>query len=188
MKEVKKFWTAWYAWLRQETNGYHTAVEFGAGFFDKLASVSCPVRIGIEEYKPYIDAAKFKDCKMLHGRMQDYRTLFMEHFLVDSPLEMPEPRVAIFIDSLEHITREEAFTLIAQVKEDFQKIVIMIPNGNIMQYKDVTGFDNDEGQTHKSRWFESDLAELGMQEILVDNNFHSDQEDKRSYFATWKKR
>jgi len=178
MREVKGFskHDAWLSWLKKETNGFDVAVEFGAGFFDKLNIVNCSLKIGIELYEPYIEHSKCKGCMKIHGDMRDYHTLLPD---------VKGRKIAIFIDSLEHLDRNDAEKLIGEVKEDFDKIVLMVPE-NIKQYTDITGFNNHEGQTHRSCWFEKDLLKLGF-DGLVDTEFHKDKKDKRCYFVTWNK-
>lgn len=173
----------WYTWVAEELRGYDTILELGAGFFNRLdIPDSASVRkIGIEIYKPYIDNARNKkDCIKILGDMRDYRRL-TSNLWVGS-------KVAMFFDSLEHIDHASGIKLIEDLKQDFDKIIIMIPRGHCVLENDVTGFNNDEGQRHKSYWYDQDILGLGMTEILVDDTFHKNNHtnpDKGCYFAKW---
>jgi len=179
MKRVKGYGEhdKWLSWLGKETEGFDVAIEFGAGFFNRLNSVNCPLKVGIELFEPYIRNATCVDCIKVCGDMRRYRELLPS---------LRGSKVAMFIDSLEHLRKKDAIELIGKVKEDFDKIVLMVPNGNIEQHIDVTGFGNHKGQTHRSRWFEDDLLRLGF-DGFVDNEFHKDKKDKRCYFVVWSK-
>jgi hypothetical protein len=96
---------------------------------------------------------------------------------------------AMFIDTLEHITREEAFELIGRVMNSFNKVILMIPEGKYALEKDVTGLGADYYQTHRSTWYEKDIKELGFTTIEVDHNFHEGAgfENTGCIFAVWSK-
>lgn len=173
----------WYTWVNQELYMFDTVLELGAGFFDRLAIIknSTARKIGIEIFSPYIENARFKDCIMISGDMRHYRILTKKWWTGS--------KAAMFFDSLEHIDMDSAIVLVKQLKEDFDKIIFMVPRGNCPQDKDVTGYDNHEGQTHKSTWNDADIIGIGMTNILVDDNFHKDSltDEKGCYFAKWEK-
>lgn len=167
-------------WISKNTEGSEIVVEFGAGFFDKLRAVHSSVkeRIGIEAYEPYIAAAQYQDCTKIAGDMR----LFKE--LVD-PAKYD---TALFVDSLEHISMEDAITLISEVKASFKKILLMIPEGVHNQTTDVTGYGGHTYQTHRSTWYEKDLQQLGFQTVEVDPKFHSGAGPEKAegcLFAIW---
>ena len=175
---VKNF--SFHDWFLKEINGFDTVLDLGAGSFNHLGEIEAKVKIGIEMFRPYIDNAIFKDCHMFCGNMIHYRDL-------TGYLWQGTKAVTLF-DSLEHIPMPFAFKLVSDLKEDFDKILIMSPRGYVYQDKDITGLGNDEGQTHKSFWFNEDFERLGMTEILVDEDYHKDEHpwpDKGCFFAKW---
>jgi hypothetical protein len=168
------------SWIRWATTGSQTVVEFGAMFFDKLACVAAPKKIGIEIWEPYIRDAKYHECQKIHG---DF-TIF-ESLIEDKDLDC-----AMFIDTLEHINREDAFELMSRVMNKFNKVILMIPEGNHPMDEDVTGYEAHTYQTHRSTWYAKDLIDLGFLEekITLDPTFHSTEgRDTGCLFAVWSK-
>lgn len=167
-------------WIRENTNTSKTVVELGAGFFDKLEYVDSVVKtkIGIEIYKPYIDNSKFNDCIKINGNILNYRELLMEYNL----------DTVMIIDVLEHFEMSVGYKLIEALKEDFNKIILMLPVGKYEQNTDVTGLGGHEYQIHRSYWYVEDILKLNFNEDVIDNNFHSSHDlDTGCYFGIWNK-
>lgn len=167
-------------WINQSTANTNTVVEFGSMFFDKLMYTASPNKIGIEIHQPYIDNSTFHDCKKISGDFRNFEEL----------VDKSEMDCAMFIDTLEHITREEAFELMGRVMKNFNRVILMIPEGNHPMDEDVTGHEGHEWQTHRSTWYAKDLIELGFHEdnIILDPVFHSEPgRDTGCLFATWSK-
>lgn len=165
-------------WIYMNTLGQTSVVEFGAMFFDKLACVAAPKKIGIEIWEPYIRDAKCQECQKIHG---DF-TIF-ESLIGDKDLDC-----AMFIDTLEHINREDAFELMSRVMNNFNKVILMIPEGNHPMDEDVTGYEAHTYQTHRSTRYAKDLIDLGFLEekIILDPTFHSTEgRDTGCLFAVW---
>jgi len=181
MKKVENF--SFHDWLIKEMSGFDTILDLGAGSFNHLEYLEAKVKIGIEIFQPYIDNAVFKDCHMFCGNMIHYRDL--TKYLWEGT------RAVMLIDALEHIPMPFALKLVSDLKEDFDKICIMSPRGYDYQVKDVTGMGNDEGQTHKSFWFNEDFENLNMTEVLIDEDYHRNEHpfpDKGCFFAKWEKK
>lgn len=83
----------------------------------------------------------------------------------------------MYCDVLEHFEKEDAINLINMNKEDFKKILLMVPEDEHPQEGDVTGYRGDIYQMHRSTWFIDDVKKLGFQEIIYDNTFTQPQED-----------
>ena len=171
---AKKFFLQW---LWDNTAGCTAVVEFGAGFFQQLSRVHSDVkyRVGLEIYKPYHVNAKFTKCLMILADMCDF----------DLHLKSKHYDCAMFIDSLEHLAMEDAEFLISRVKAKFNKILLMIPEGEHPQTKDVTGHGGHQEQTHRSTWRVADVEALGFQEVYLDPKFHRGVAG--CIFAVWKK-
>lgn len=166
-------------WINENTSDSNTVVELGAGFFKNLGDVHPKVkhRIGVEIYWPYIENATYNDCVKIEGDLMNYQSL-----LNDIELD-----TVLIADVLEHFDKEEAFLLVEKLKKDFNKILLMLPIGVHKQDRDVTGFGGHTSQTHRSYWFEEDVAKLMFDENIIDPNFHKDKENSGCYFGIWKK-
>jgi hypothetical protein len=171
-----------YKWFNHETAGIKTVVEFGAGFFDNLAHLNASVtkKIGLEIWQPYIDNAKFHECEKLQADFTKF-----EDYVNEADMDC-----ALFVDTLEHITKEAAFELMPRVMEKFNKVMLMIPEGHYPLEEDVTGFGAHEYQTHKSTWYAEDIEKLGFDRIVRHPTFHPKVEgqDTSCIFATWNKK
>jgi hypothetical protein len=161
-------------------------------FFEKLKHVSYTVKtkIGIEIWKPYIDSELdhfnnpvIKDCIKIHGSILDYRELLKSH----------KKDTAMIIDVLEHFDKNVALKLFEDLKQDFNKILLMVPCGYFPQEIDHSGFGADEFQKHRSTWREEDIKELNLTEVVLDPHFHSNPElvsmgmDTGCWFCVWEK-
>jgi hypothetical protein len=166
-------------WISENTKDSQCVVEFGSMFFDKLSHVSSKKKIGIEIWLPYITASRYHNCEKIHGDFTKFESL----------IKKEDMECAMFIDTLEHITREEAFDLMARVMKSFNKIILMIPEGEYPLEKDVTGMGADYYQTHKSIWNVEDVKQLGFKNIIVDPYFHagSGYPNTGCIFAVWNK-
>lgn len=169
-------------WINNNTYDCHTVVEFGSMFFEQLRYVNGNVKkkVGIEIHQPYIDRANNLDCIKILGDIRHFKELI-------SPEDMD---CAMFIDSLEHLSKEDAVDLMGRVMANFNKVILMVPEGNHPQNKDIFEMGADEYQTHKSTWTAEDVKALGFNEILVDPNFHANTgggKDSGCIFAIWSK-
>lgn len=134
-------------------------------------------KIGIEIYKPYIDNAKYHDCIKIQGSVLEYKEL-LSGYTLDT---------ALIVDVLEHFDVNIAFNLIQSLKQDFRKILLMLPVGLHVLTEDVTGFGGHEYQTHRSTWYEQDILKLGFHVNIIDPNFHYSKPSLACYFGMWKK-
>jgi len=169
-------------WINEETKNSNTVLELGAGFFDRLGKVNSNVkkRIGIEIWQPYIDNAKYHNCIKINGSVFDYTSL----------VDREDFDTAMIIDVLEHFDESDGIKLIESLKNDFNKIILMIPEGDHPQDKDVTGYGAHEYQKHRSTWFAKDvLDKLKFDQVTLFKNFHSQVgKDTGCVFAVWYKK
>ena len=161
-------------------------VEFGAGFFDKLCCVHPDVekRLGIEIWQPYIDKAAScaKGVIKIKGDIRNFEALIDEE----------DMDCAMLVDVLEHLEMSEAIDLVHRIKDKFNKIILMIPEGNHPQAEDAHKMGADEYQTHRSTWYKKDLIDLGFQEVVVIEEYHKLWniplgKDIGCLFAEWKR-
>ncbi len=159
-KEAHKFF---FNWLNQSTEDCESVVEFGSMFFERLGQVNKSVknRIGIEIHLPYIENATFHDCIKIHGDMRDFKHLVSQDFF----------DCALFIDTIEHIEKDDVIELLKQVIENFKKILIVVPLGENEQSIDIHDMGGDVYQMHRSSWFEKDFMDMGFF-VVVAKNFN----------------
>ena len=168
-------------WISSNTNGCKSVVELGAGFFDKLTYVhpSVKTKIGIEIWQPYIDNAKYHDCIKVQG---DIRYFDQLDIIKDTELDC-----VMMIDVLEHFDKITADGMLSIMKDHFNKILLMVPEGNHPQEEDVTGYGAHKYQMHRSTWSEADFNRF--HEVIIDPEFHAGiaGKDSGAIFAIWKK-
>jgi hypothetical protein len=169
-------------WIFENTKGCNTVVEFGAMFGERLLSIHPSVKniFGLEIHQPYIDKFIADKKYAICCDMSRYHNYVPTQYF----------DCAMFIDSLEHLFKDKAIHLINEVKKDFNKILLMIPEGNHPQSKDVFEMGADEYQTHRSTWYVSDIIDLGFQSIILDSQFHGNNgegKDEGCVFAVWNK-
>lgn len=169
-------------WIYNETKGSKSVVEFGAMFCERMGQVHETVvnRIAMEIHEPYLAKATYAGCSKVCCDMRRFEDYIPDYYM----------DYALFVDSLEHLSKEDAVDLITRVKGKFNKILLMIPEGNHPQTKDVFEMGADEHQTHRSSWSVDDVKALGFTDIIVDPLFHSGEgggKDSGCIFATWTK-
>jgi hypothetical protein len=167
------------SWVRRETYGYKSALDFGSGLGAYTRVILCEVKHGIEAFEPYVVKARSDPqnagCQFFLGDMRDYE-LFVDR---------PQYDVAMFIDTLEHLPKQDATDLIVKCQAQFKKILLFIPLGP----HDQEPCDDNELQRHLSFWGYDDIEELGFsgkkflnpQEKRVAGELHI-------AFLTWKKK
>jgi hypothetical protein len=157
---------------------------------DRLLQVHPDVRfrIGIEAYAPYLmhsqcRGAACPDRTMILADMREF----------DKYIPAVHRDVAVFVDSLEHLPRAEAFALMARVLATFRKVLLFVPEGDHPQTTDGTGQGGDFYQTHRSTWRDPDVHELGFSDVTVDSLYFADDPDHPkskgcgAIFAVWEK-
>ena len=171
-------------WILTETKDCETVVEFGAGSFRRLEDVHPSVkrRIGIEISQAYINTSPdMREVEQIKGDMRKFESLIPNFYSVYD--------CAMFIDSLEHLTRKDALDLMSRVMILFNRIILMIPEGIHIQESDITGHGQHEFQKHRSTWYEKDIRAMGFKDVTVDEDFHKNKIDKANgcIFAVWER-
>ena len=151
-------------WIQRETWGYKSCVDFGSGLGAYTRSALCSEVVGIESFEPYVVRARLlpdnSNVRFILGDMRDFESHLGKRF-----------EVAMFIDSLEHLGKEDALSLIAKCKDHFDKILLFIPiNENKAGNQDY--YDDNPGQRHLSEWCDVELNRLGFSTKVIEG-FHS---------------
>ena len=170
------------AFIGENTRDVNCVVELGAGIFDNFPYYKCPVRIGIELVKSYVDnrIAGPQTCTMaINGDATKFEDLLPQDLVVD---------VISLIDFIEHLDKDVALDLIKRAQKRCRRIIIFSPHGTHNQDgSDSYGFTNGvvktqvdeagdtqqaiEAQRHKSKWYVKDLEDLGFK-VNLDTGHH----------------
>lgn len=165
------------SWVQKETWGYMSGLEFGCGVGVYTREMTCKVRAGIDGFAPYIDEARStpenEGIEFILGDFRRFESIVQQEY-----------QLAMFIDSLEHLTKEDATYLVDRCKQRFDKIVLFVPIGDFSQEP----CEGNELQRHLSVWDETDLEEMQMR-FWIKSDFHytSPIDRQAAAFATWVK-
>ncbi len=161
-------------WIRDQTKGYRTVVDLGAGRFEKLLLTEATRKIGLEICPEYVEVfGTNPHVEPIHKDMLNYRSVINDRVL-------PFPLLAMLIDSLEHLRKSDALNLISDLRRDFDKIIVLCPDGHCPQDKDAWGYGNDYYQTHRSEWSVREFKKLGFDAGLSPTN-------ESQILATWRR-
>jgi hypothetical protein len=138
----------------------------------------CPVKAGIDGFEPYIIEARETPAnagiEFILGDMRRFETLLTRDY-----------QVAAFIDSLEHLTKDDATDLIGRCKHRFDKIILFIPIGDFSQEP----CEGNEMQRHLSIWDKGDLEDMEMNFRINPRWHHTNPPDRQAAaIATWEGR
>jgi len=142
--------------------------DLGAGKRDspvslQVAEIECEQLISIEPFDPYIPF-------LLTTRVAAKHHDVVRANLIKSNYKIKECSLAIMIDVIEHLEKEDALGLLSHLKSVSKNIVIFTVDG------DTLGYSNNEMenplQEHKSIWTAKEFEEMGF-EVTVYENFHN---------------
>ena len=91
-----------------------SVLELGCMFGDKIALTTCPLKIGIDAHKPYLDKA-IEDFGHQIVFLNEEACSFVERVLPNTF------DAVMMIDFLEHLTPEDAETLLSRVQSIARK-------------------------------------------------------------------
>lgn len=142
-------------WVFKHTTGAKSVVDLGAGKFEYLTHPTHPAvqeRIGLEIHAPYLKTVPPGVTPIL-GDMRDWKKLIPEH----------ARDVALMIDTLEHIPKEDGEKMLAELTAEFRKVLVFTPLGFMPQdHRQVWERDNVH-QDHVSGWTSEELQKFGFQ-------------------------
>ena len=146
-----------------------TVLDIGCGVGETLKDFSCPIKIGVDAHRPYLEHAKYSE--------QFIKLNFMAERL--SELFLPKSLDSVtLIDVLEHLEKGVALDVLRQVEEiAAKKVIVFTPRGFFQQLDvDHYGLGGESYQRHRSGWEVEDFQNLGYN-IVIFSKFH-DQKNK----------
>ncbi len=146
-----------------------TVLDVGCGIGTTLKEFRCPIKIGVDAHRPYLEKAKSGEQFIkLNFTAERLSELFLPNSL-DS---------VTFIDVIEHLEKEVAFNVLRQAEEiASKKVIVFTPRGFFQQIEvDHYGLGGESYQRHQSGWEVEEFKNLGYN-ITIFGKFH-DQKNK----------
>ena len=142
----------------------HTVLDVGCGVGATLTRFCCPIKIGIDVHRPYLENTK-------SGEPFIKLNFSAEHL---SELFLPNSIDSVtLIDVIEHFEKEVAVNVLSQVEEIAAKrVIIFTPRGFFNQIEvDHYGLGGESYQRHRSGWEVEDFQKLGYN-VVIFSKFH----------------
>ena len=146
-----------------------TVLDVGCGVGTTLKEFCCPIKIGVDAHRPYLENAKYGEQFIkLNFTAERLNELFLPNSLDSVTL----------IDVIEHFEKEVGFNVLRQVEEIAAKrVIVFTPRGFFKQIDvDHYGLGGESYQRHRSGWEVEDFQELGYN-VVIFSKFH-DQKNK----------
>lgn len=144
-------------------------LDVGCGLGTTLKEFCCPIKIGVDAHRPYLENAKSDEQFIkLNFTAERLRELFLPNS-IDS---------VTLIDVIEHFEKEAALDILHQVEEiAAKKVIVFTPRGFFQQIEfDYYGLGGESYQQHRSGWEVEDFQRLDYN-IVIFSKFH-DQKNK----------
>jgi SAM-dependent methyltransferase len=144
-------------------------LDVGCGLGTTLTEFCCPIRIGLDAHRPYLENAKSDGLFIkLNFAAERLSELFLPNS-IDS---------VTLIDVIEHFEKGSALDILHQVEEIAGKnVIIFTPRGFFQQLEvDHYGLGGETYQQHRSGWEVEEFKKLGYH-VTVFSRFH-DQTNK----------
>lgn len=142
----------------------HSVLDVGCGVGTTLRELRCPLKIGVDAYRPYLEKAK-------HGQEFIKINLKAEHL---SEIFLPKSIASVtLIDVIEHLEKEAGLEVLRQVEEiAAKKVIVFTPRGFFQQSNfDHYGLGGESYQQHRSGWEVGDFQSLGYN-VVIFSKFH----------------
>jgi predicted TPR repeat methyltransferase len=151
-------------------------LELGCGIGDKLAATPCKLRVGVDAFRPYLDAAHRKWGSRLHELHVAEAQAYIEN-------EIRWFDAVMMIDFIEHLVLTDAMALLERCKVVARrKIIVFCPIGECPQDKDTYALGGDMWQTHRSTWSSEQLKNEGF-DVSLWRGYR--EKNKLVAFAVW---
>ncbi len=146
--------------LRRLASDCTTQLDVGTGLMHSLERSPCPIRIGLDAHRPYLEHRRVPDAVPLHAPALSIQNLF-----VPGAVEL-----VTLIAVLEHFDRDHALDLLGQAHRiASRRVLLFTPRGWFPQEShDAFGLGGEELQRHRSSWEPEDLTSLDFRVVVMD--------------------
>lgn len=147
-----------------DRQGY-SLLDVGCGLCLSLDQFECPVIIGIDVHRPYLEHRVNRSFHIIPLLLNATE---MNNYFMPKTISL-----ILFNDSLEHFNKNEAMFLLSQAEEiAVNRVIVFTPRGFFPQ----EGYDHfhlngESFQQHRSSWEPEEFAALGYK-VLVFKDFH----------------
>ncbi len=140
--------------------GSHSVLDVGTGLMHSLADSPCPVRIGLDAHRPYLEHRRVADAVPLNAP-----ALALEKLFPPGAVDL-----VTLIDVIEHFTPDDATELLRQAEAVARRrVVLFTPRGEFPQEgHDAFGLGGEELQRHRSTWEVEDFVQRGYRVVVLD--------------------
>jgi hypothetical protein len=141
----------------------HSVLDVGTGMMRSLADLPCPVRIGLDAHRPYLEHREVADAVPINASALELDRLF-----VPGAVDLVQ-----LTDVLEHFDSEQADRVLEQAARIARRRVLLFtPRGEFPQDDfDASGLGGEELQQHRSTWEPEELERRGYR-VIVMRAFH----------------
>ena len=156
--------------INELISGCTTLLDVGAGIGISTSAMRVPVRIGIDVHRPYLLKWPTMEPVAIPLNLAAQRI---------GRVFLPKTVDAVcFIDSLEHLSDQQARITLRESEAIARRIVIIFtPRGAFPQQNfDAWGMGGERYQQHRSIWEPEDLIGLGY-DVLIYKDFHGEWSD-----------
>lgn len=154
---------AWRPLLHALQRDCHSVLDIGTGQMQSLTDIPCPVRLGLDAHRPYLEHRQVPDAVPLNASALDLERLF-----VPGAVDLVQ-----LMDVIEHFEQADADRVLDQARRVARRRVLLFtPRGEFPQEDfDHSGLGGEELQRHRSTWEPEDLAARGFK-VIVMEDFH----------------
>jgi hypothetical protein len=147
------------ALLRQLQSGNRSVLDVGTGRMESLVDVPCPIKIGLEVHRPYLQHRVLPEAVPVNASALDLERLFTPG-AVD---------LVTLIDVIEHFDLPDADEVLRQAEAVAQRRVLLFtPRGHFPQEGyDAFRLGGEEFQRHRSTWEPEDLTARGYRVVVL---------------------
>jgi len=141
-----------------------SVLDIGCGIGSTLRGFCCPIRIGIDVHRPYLERAKEDGQYVLLNLPAERLSEVLLAKSVDS---------VTLIDVIEHFEKKVGYEVLRQAEKIAnRKVIIFTPRGYFKQKEfDHYGLGGEKYQRHRSGWEIEDFEQLGYN-ITLFKGFH----------------
>jgi SAM-dependent methyltransferase len=158
---VQRMFSEWDAWPW----GLHspsTVLDVGCGLSFKSQYIDADLRVGVDIYKPYLEAIPANMGRAVPFVAVCCNALAMDRLFLPGSFDL-----VLLLDIIEHLEKDDSIRLL-KIAERIASTAVIIetPNGFHPQNIDILGFEGHHWQTHRCGWSTEELEDLGYRTFV----------------------